>query len=259
LTPLHPSLNWGGLEWVLLFVVGAIASGINAVAGGGSLVSFPVLVGLGVPPIQANATNAVGLWPGSLGGALGFLPQLRPTQHHLPVLLLPTAAGASFGAVLLVLSPERVFDFIVPGLIAIAAALLLLQPVIRQYPSTHRTRPLFGVVAQFFVSVYGGYFGAGMGILMLAIFGMFVQGTIHELNAIKTWLSLVINVVASAMFVVMGLVRWNLAIPLILGGILGGFLAARFSQRADSSKLRIAIGVYGLLMAGWFGWRAVHG
>jgi len=237
-----------------LFVVGALAAAINAVAGGGSLLSFPLLVGLGVPPLQANATNSVGIWPGSLGSALGFRNLLPATAHHLRDLVLPTAAGAWFGAWLLVQTSERLFRFAVPGLILAATLLLAFQPQIRAWIFGRRRRvsPVLGAFLQFLVSVYGGYFGAGMGIMMLAVFALFIDGNIHELNAFKAWLGIVINLVASVELLLKGLVLPVPGAALALGAVCGGFVAARLSQRVDSEKLRKAIVVLGAGMVVWF-------
>jgi uncharacterized protein len=235
-----------------------VANAINAVAGGGSLISFPVIVALRVPELQANATNAVGLWPGSLGAMLGFANLIKKTQHHLKALFLPTLIGSYLGARLLVETSPRTFQLVVPGLILVAALILLLQPrikaiVLRENRVLH---PAAGMLAQFVVAIYGGYFGAGMGIMMLAAFALYMEGTIHELNAVKVWLGLVINLVASIEFIRQGLIVFAPAMALVVGGIIGGFLAARFSQKVDSEKMRLAIAAYGLLMAGFFAWRA---
>lgn len=244
---------------VLLFVVGAIASGINAVAGGGTLLSFPVLIGLGMPPLIANATNAVGLWPGSIGGGIGFLNAIEPTKRYLGPLALPTLIGSILGAVLLVATPARLFDFLVPILILVAAALLLLQPRVKAWSARPHVRlPKWtGFTLQLLVAIYGGYFGAGMGIMMLAAYTLFMEATIHEMNAVKTWLGMIINLTASIIFVVQGFVLAMPGIALALGALLGGYVAARASQKLESEKLRVAIGVYGLAMAGYFIYRAI--
>lgn len=244
---------------VAIFFAGFVASSINAVAGGGSLISFPVLVGCGIPELPANATNAVALWPGSLTGAFGFIKKIGRTQRYLRDLLIPTAAGSAVGAMLLVSTPAAAFRVAVPALILLATLLLAFQTRIRDWSAKHRrqiTLPV-GTVLQFFVSVYGGYFGAGMGILMLAVFGLFMEGDIHELNAIKNWLGLQINLVASVMFIAQGLVVPAAAFVMIVGSLIGGYAAAVWSQRVDAEKLRIGIVVLGFLMTGYFIWRLV--
>ncbi len=241
----------------LLFGVGAIASGINAVAGGGSLVSFPVLVSLGVPPLIANATNAVGLWPGSIGGGVGFLNALEPTKPYLKTLALPTLLGSVLGAGLLIVTPGRVFDLLVPLLILVASVLILVQPRVRAWSQQPHIRlpGWTGPALQLLVAVYGGYFGAGMGIMMLAAYSLFMEASIHEMNAVKTWLGVIINLTASLIFIAKGFVLAGPGIALALGAIVGGFAAARASQRVEGGRLRVAIGVYGLAMTGFFLWR----
>lgn len=245
---------------LLIFVVaGAVASGINSVAGGGSLVSFPVLVAMGVPSLPANATNSVALWPGSLAGALGFRNLLPKTGHHLRTLAIPTILGALLGAILLVNTGQRAFDLAVPVLILGATLLLAFQKRIKAWAGrTSLHIPVAGGMAiQFLVSVYGGYFGAGMGIMMLAAFSLFVDGNIHELNAVKTWLGLFINFAASVLLLQQGLVVLVPALALTVGSIAGGYWAAKTSQRVDSERLRVWIAAYGLVMSAVFIWRAL--
>lgn len=249
------------MDWtqaLLLVVVGAVASGINAVAGGGSLLSFPFLsLGLGIPAKAANATNAIGLWPGSLSGALGFKELLPKTGRHMRVLALPTLLGSVAGAVLLITTKEKVFSSIVPFLLLLATVLLAFQPQIKSWALRHRSEisPTSGVVLQFLVSVYGGYFGAGMGIMMLACFALYMEGNIHELNAVKTWLGLIINLLASVVFVIQGLILLWPALWLTIGSLIGGYYAARLSLRVDPEKLRLWISAYGLLATAYFAWR----
>lgn len=244
---------------IIFVVAGAVASGINAVAGGGSLISFPVLVAMGVPSLPANATNSVALWPGSLAGAMGFRNLLPKTGHHLRTLAIPTILGALLGAVLLVNTGQRAFDLAVPVLILGATLLLAFQKRIKEWATrTLLHIPVVGGMAiQFLVAVYGGYFGAGMGIMMLAAFSLFMDGTIHELNAVKTWLGLFINFAASVLLLQQGLVRLEPALGLTIGSIAGGYYAARVSQKVDSEKLRVWIAGYGFVMSAVFIWRAL--
>jgi hypothetical protein len=247
------------LALALLVVVGAIASGINAVAGGGSLLSYPTIVGLGIPSNIANATNAVALWPGSLAGAFGFHNLLPKTAKYLKSLFLPTLVGSACGAQLFVMTSKQTFDLVVPFLILLAAVLLLLQPKVKAFVQRgdRVLHPAAGVIAQFLVSVYGGYFGAGMGIMMLAAFALYMEGTIHELNAVKSWLGLVINLVASILFVFKGLIHVPAAVALSVGSVIGGFYAAKLSQRIQQDKLRTAIAVYGIGMAAFYLWKTL--
>jgi len=248
-------------DWPLalsLAGIGALASGVNAVAGGGSLLSFPFLVAVRIPALEANATNAAGLWPGSLAGAIGFLNALGRTGRHIRPLLLPTVLGSVLGALLLVRLPERVFETAVPFLIVLAASILALQSRIKLWVERRHGRLPFaaGWALQLLVSVYGGYFGAGMGLMMLAAYSLYMEGDIHEWNAVKTWLGLFINLLAAAIFVAEGRVLWVAGASLGVGGIVGGFASARLSQRVNPDGLRIGVSLYGFVAAGWFAWKA---
>lgn len=242
-----------------MVAIGAVAAGINTVAGGGSLLSFPFLtLGVQIPSLEANATNSAALWPGSLAGAIGFKDLLHKTKKYFGLLALPTLLGAILGAWLLTLSPEKVFDSVIPFLILLAVILLIAQPRIKALAKKHdRPTPLWvGIVIQFIVSTYGGYFGAGMGIMMLGSFALYMEGNIHELNAVKNWLGLIINLVASILLAIKGLVIWGPFLALTAGSLVGGYFAARYSQRFDSEKLRLLIAAYGLAMSAYFFWRA---
>lgn len=241
-----------------------MVAGINAVAGGGSLISFPLLrFGIGLPSTVANATNSVSLWPGSLSGAFGFSNVFEKTKHHLRTLLLPTILGSVAGAFLVAFTDPHIFDRIVPWLILFAAVLLMLQPRVKKLLNRRdRTpHPYSAILAQFLVSVYGGYFGAGMGIMMLAAFAFYIEGNVHELNAVKNWLGLVINFSCSIVFAFKGLIDYNVALWLALGSIVGGFAAAKLSQRIQPDRLRTVIAIYGVAMAAYYlakAWGLVH-
>ncbi|MCW5937271.1 MAG: sulfite exporter TauE/SafE family protein [Fimbriimonadaceae bacterium] len=250
------------LGLALLFLAGLAASAVNAIAGGGSLVSFPTLVGLGMPALPANATNSVALWPGSLSGALGYANRFAETKRYLWLLLPPTVLGSAVGAWLLVTTSARSFQVLVPFLILIATLLLAFQPAIRRWAveRTEGRHPssmgLLGGLLQFAVSLYGGYFGAGMGIMMLAVIGLLADHDVHGMNALKNWLSVVINIAASTLFIVRGLVSWGPCLAVMAGSVLGGFFSARLSQRVPSETLRRLIVVYGVGMTAWFFWKA---
>lgn len=249
-------------EHLLLLVgVGALAAALNTLAGGGSLVSFPVLVALGVPPVAANATNAFALTVGGISGALGFVGALGRTGHHLARLAAPTLVGAVAGAWLLLHTSERLFDVVVPALLLIATALIALRDVLGGRPDrgtavqrgTARAAPLLVFAA----SVYGGYFGAGMGIVFLAILGWFMPGDLHQHNAVKNWLQCLINVVAAGVFFAQGVVLVAPALALMAGGVVGGYASATLSQRVDPGRLRRAVTIYGAAMTLWFVGRAL--
>jgi hypothetical protein len=249
------------IVWVLLFIAGMIASAINAVAGGGSLISFPTLtVGLNIASLNANATNSVALWPGSLASLFGFLNLRDKTKDSLRLMFVPTLIGSVVGALLLVATSKRTFDYLVPALILMATVLLAFQPKIKAWAAGRHKQvsPWVGVILQLLVAIYGGYFGAGMGIMMLGAFALTVEGNIHELNALKSFLAVVINLAASVVLFTRGLVVIVPALVLMAGAIVGGYAAAVVSQRVDSEKLRVWIVAYGFAMTGFFVYRALH-
>lgn len=246
------------LDGAILFVASAVASGINSVAGGGSLVSYPVITMLMGPGFEkiANATNSVGLFPGSFAGGIGFGKEnLEKTGIYFRKLLIPTTLGSICGALLLLNTSNAAFKIIIPFLILFASILLWFQPKVKKLLASkeHITvSPAFGMILQFIVSVYGGYFGAGMGIMMLASFALYMEGTTHELNAVKSWLGTIINITCSIVFVIKRLVLFNVALVLVCGSIVGGFLAARLSLKVNPDKLRTAIAIYGFIMTIYF-------
>ena len=246
-------------EGLLLFAVGAVSSGINAVAGGGTLISFPVLTlptfSFQLPLNVANATNSVALWPGSLAGAFGFANVFEKTKPYFRQLIIPTVLGSICGSVLFILTDKKTFEFVVPFLILLAAILLLLQPKVKALVTRggKKLKPNTAMFLQFLVAIYGGYFGAGMGIMMLAAFALYMDGTIHEINAVKSWLGLVINLVASLVFISRGgLINVPIGMTLAAGSIVGGFFAAKLSQKVKPDLLRTLIAIYGIGMSGYY-------
>ncbi len=242
------------LGWVFLFLAGLGASSINAFAGGGTLISFPVLVGLGLGEQAANATNSMALWPGSLSSAFGFKDRFAATKHYYPWLLPATILGALCGASLMIATPKATFKALVPVLILIATLILAFQPKIKSWVTSPHKRqsPWTGAFLQFMISVYGGYFGAGMGIMMLAAMALFVEGDLHDMNALKNSLAVIINIVAMWLFLAKGLIVIVPCLALMAGAIIGGFASARLSQKVAADKLRVGVVAYGLIMTAWF-------
>ena len=248
------------LQFVISALVGAVGSGLNAVAGGGSLVTFPYLnVGLGLPSVEANATNTVSLWPGSLAGGLGFGKHLETTKKHLARLAVPTAIGSLGGAWLLLHTGKALFNYLVPILIAVAVAALWLQPKVKEFAQKRQAepKPMTGILLQFLVAIYGGYFGAGMGMMMLGAFAVTMDADIHAMNAVKNYLGTIINLVAAVYFLGSHVVSVPIALTLAVGSVVGGFAGARLSQKVDTEKLRIAICIYGTAMVLFFAYRAI--
>jgi uncharacterized protein len=241
-------------EGTIIFFAGLIAGMINSVAGGGTLISFPALVWLGRNPILANATNTIALWPGSFAAALGFRRYLEGSESWIVMLGIPSLVGGILGAVLLLRTPTQVFAWLVPYLILSATVLLAAQePLSRRFKS--RETKLSGrwwtgaVLFQLMVAIYGGYFGAGIGILMLAALGLLRMTDIYQMNALKNLFATGINGIAAAYFAFSGAVIWSDGAVMALGAIVGGFGGASLARKAGSRIVRgIAIAV-GLGMA----------
>lgn len=238
-------------QYALLALSAFAAGAINAVAGGGTLLTFPALMGIGVPATFANATSTVALLPGSLAGTWGYRKELRAVRRFAILLLPVSLVGGVVGSLLLVGYPDA-FKALVPWLILTAAILFMIQPVIgKLLKKQDPARPVASTVTagimafQFLVAVYGGYFGAGIGILMLTALGFMHVGDIHHMNAVKTLLASAINLVSVVIFIAEGLVRWQYAAAMVVAAILGGYLGARVARRLPARYVRwivIAIG-----------------
>jgi uncharacterized protein len=240
-------------ELLLLVGAGLLAGSLNAVAGGGSLISFPALLAAGLPPLQANVTNTVSVWPGYVGTAVGYRPELVGQRPRL-VLLLPTAlAGAALGCALLLLTPESVFDAVVPFLVLLASLLLAVQARVaervRAWPggAGDIRSPLLHIGA-LLGAAYGAYFGGGLGVVLLGLLGLFVADGMQRLNALKNVLSLVINTVALLVFALFGPVQWASVAVLAPATLAGGYFGARVARRLDPAVLRWTIVVFGLVV-----------
>ena len=242
-----------------LFVAAVVAGAINSVAGGGSLISFPSLVAFGQPAILANATNTAALWPGTLSSAVAYR---RDTLFHrdlLLTLLVPSMVGGLLGAVVLVITPPELFDHVVPFLVLFATLLFAMRDVIARWTNAaadgeeHVTTAgrAWGFLFQFLVATYGGYFGAGIGILMLGSLSVMGLRDIHRMNGLKTVLGTLINVIAFAFFALKGLVVWNLALLMAVGAIAGGWIGARTARRIDQRWLRAFIIAVGVVVSMW--------
>jgi uncharacterized membrane protein YfcA len=240
-----------------LFIAAMLAGGINSVAGGGTLVSFPALVAFGVPTINANATNTSSLWPGSVSGAIGYARDTERDRVLTLTLLLPSALGALLGAFILVVTPEETFRRVVPFLVLFATLLFAFKDVYARITgrAAHEhvswLGRVWGFLFQLFIAAYGGYFGAGIGVLMLGSFSIMGMRDVHKMNAMKTILAAMINVIAFIYFALRGLVVWHLALWMGVGAIIGGYLGARLAKRIDQHKLRWFIIATGLIVSTW--------
>lgn len=241
----------GGLEatQIIAFVLaGVVSGGVNALAGGGSLVSFPILLSFGIPSVAASATNTASLAPGGIAAVAGLRSRLPGAKDHLKLLLIPTLCGTLLGAYLLTRTSTSVFDQLVPILILTATVVLALRPVIVKWSQKLPRVAVWAVIVQFVVAVYGGFFGAGMGILMLAVIGLIHPGDTHDTNVVKNVLGLIINFAAAVLLGIEGKVLWLPALAMGIGSMLGGYGAARYSLRIPPEVLRWCVVVYGLVM-----------
>ena len=245
---------------LLLFAAGLVASLVNAAAGGGTLLSFPALLAVGLSPIAANATSTVGLLTGYVASTAEYRREVGELRGELLATVLPSIAGGAFGAWLLLHLGGAFFARIVPALLIGAALLLLLQPLAaRLVPKrAHAEHPAAIIVGIFVISIYGGYFGAGAGILFLAAMGLIYARDLSQVNAIKVFVSLIANVIAAASFIALeiahpsGALHFRAAAPLAVGAIAGGFLGARFAKRLPPAALRTFAACVGLAIAIYF-------
>ena len=254
---------------LLLVVLAAVIGGaMNAIAGGGTLVTFPALVWLGVPAIVANATSTVALWPGAIGSIYGYRGELAGVRAWAIRFAIPSLVGGLVGALLLLRTPGERFDQIVPWLVLGATLLFLVQrplmTLIRRSESgteptsipadtdpASRPPSLPLLAFQFAIGVYGGYFGAGIGILMLAALGFMGFTNIHRMNGLKNWGGLCMNAVAAILFVFSDLVNWPVAIAMAAGATIGGFGGSRLAQRVSREFVRGTVVVIGLGASLW--------
>ncbi|HYK88926.1 MAG TPA: sulfite exporter TauE/SafE family protein [Acidobacteriota bacterium] len=247
-----------------LSVASVIAGAINSVAGGGTLVSFPALIAFGVPPVSANATNTAAVCPGSLSSAVAYRHDLPKQRTVLMTLLLPSLIGGLSGAWILAITSDRLFAQIVPFLILFATLLFALRdPFARLLhlgaagdENVSSLGRAWGFCFQLFVAAYGGYFGAGIGILMLASLAIMGFHDIHRMNAVKTILGFLINGTALIYFIIRGLVVWHIALLMAAGAVVGGYAGARLARRVDQRYLRIFIVTVGLIVSAWLFYRA---
>ncbi|HEY8713299.1 MAG TPA: sulfite exporter TauE/SafE family protein [Thermoanaerobaculia bacterium] len=244
------------METLAIIAAAIVAGAINSIAGGGTLISFPTLMWVGRPPIVANATNTVALWPASFAGMVGFRRELATIPRWLLLLTIPSIAGAALGAWLLLRTPAKTFQQIVPILILVATLLLAAQEFIsrrlgvlaraHEHPTSGWVTFVF--VFQFLVAIYGGYFGAGMGILMLAALGLIGLTDLHQMNGLKNLLAICINGVAAIYFGISGAVEWHDGIIMAIAGIAGGYFGARIARRLGRKFVRAFVVGIGLVM-----------
>lgn len=249
------------LDFALLFIAGLLGGMLNAVAGGGTFITFPALVFIGIPPVAANATSTIAALPGYLSSAIGFRDDIRRI-HAAPMLRLTvwTMIGGAVGSGLLLVSSNKAFSALVPFLLLAATLVFHRADDVRRMASRWQSvvKP-FGLGILLPVAIYGGYFNGGLGIVLLAVFAMWGMTDLHEMNGLKCWLSFALSMIAFAVFAVGGTVAWGPAAIMALGTIAGGYAGAPVARRIPRHALRTLIAVVGFGMTAIFFWRLIQG
>lgn len=233
---------------VAIFLAGIAAGAINAVVGSGTLITFPVLIGLGYPPLVANMSNTVGLLPGSVSGTAGYRRELAGQSARVWRLGAAASFGAAIGAALLLTLPESGFDAVVPAFIVMALVLVIAQPRLAELLRRRETRAHGGPAIYLvitLIAIYGGYFGGAQGIVFLAALGLLVPDALQRSTALKNAIALFVTAVAAMAFVVFGVIDWSVAGLLGAGSILGGQLGSHVGRRLPDAALRAFIVVVG--------------
>ena len=246
-----------GLEYLLIGVAALIGGAVNALAGGGTLITFPMLTAVGIPALSANVTNTVALCPGYLGGTFAQIRDLTGNPRRLWVMSVTGIFGGLAGSLLLLNTGERTFRMLVPYLILLASGLLAVQEpvrdnILKRIEKTGQGASHEGVMilAVFLAAVYGGYFGAGLGVMVLAIIGLVLNDTLTRINALKQLVSFFTNITAAAFFVFSGKVVWHAAIVMAVFALVGGNLGGRLAGRVHPVVLRWIVVTIGVVIAG---------
>lgn len=236
---------------VLIGLAGVWAGTINTVVGSGTLVTFPVLVALGYPPVTATTSNAIGLAPGTISGAIGYRHEIRGELRRLLVYGSASFLGAIGGTILLLSLPSDAFEAVVPVLIGLAVVLVIVQPRVSGWVATQnggqsrRYGPLL-LFLVFLIGIYGGYFTAAQGVMLVAVMGMLLSESLQRLNGIKNVLSAVVNVVAGTIYAFIAPISWPVVGLLAVGSVIGGILGAKIGRKLSPKVLRAVIVVVGL-------------
>lgn len=249
------------LEALLLFAAAFFGGMLNAVAGGGTFITFPALVFVGIPPVTANATSTIAALPGYLSAAIAFRGDIRRI-HDAPFakLTIWTMIGGAVGSGLLLVSSNKAFSLLVPFLLLAATLIFYRADDVRRMASRWRSvvKP-FGLGILLPVAVYGGYFNGGLGIILLAVFAMWGMRDLHAMNGLKCWLSFALSLIAFAIFAAGGAVAWGPAALMALGTIAGGYAGAPVARRIPRDTLRLLIAFVGFGMTAIFFWRLYQG
>lgn len=242
-------------EIILLIGSGFLAGVINSVAGGGTFFTFPALIFAGVSPISANVTSTIAVWPGAVSSAVAYRKQLRLKRRDMMALMVTSFIGGGIGAIILLVTPVQTFETLIPWLMLVATLLFAFGDKLRkaaiaaeevQYCSPK------SMGLQMAIALYGGYFGAGIGILMLAMLNLLGLRDIHQMNALKTVLGSAINGVAVIIFLFSGLVDWQAAAIMVLAAIIGGYVGAHYAQKMPKIWVKKFVVLVGFAMTIWF-------
>lgn len=247
---------------VLLFAAAVAGGSLNAVAGGGSLLTFPTLLFLGVPAIPANASSAVALWPGTVASVGAYREDLRSARRHMLPFSVSSFVGGIVGALLLLRTSPRTFQDLVPWLLLVATLVFTFGGAVISRLRRGRERPahapssrasrVAGFLAQLLIATYGGFFGGGMGIMMLATYTALGMEDIHAMNGLKNWCSACINGVAVVTFVTAGVVWWPQTLVMLTGAVAGGYFGAAWARKVDPARVRRFVIVLGFVMSAYF-------
>lgn len=240
------------LAVVAVLAAGFVAGTVNTIVGSGSLVTFPVLLAVGYPSVLANVSNTVGLVPGSVSGVLGYRRELAGQRRRCLVFGTCSAIGALTGGVLLLSLPGKVFTSVVPALILLACVLIAVQPRLKRPAGSgppSRGRLAAGLLGVYLTGVYGGYFGAAQGVLLIGLLGLVVDDGLQRINALKNVLAAIVNAVAAVLFISVTHVAWAPAGLIAVGSVAGAFVGGRIGRRIPDAVLRTVIVVVGTAVA----------
>lgn len=239
---------------IVIVIAGFFGGAVNAVVGSGTLITFPTLLAIGIPPVTANGTNTMGLSFGSFSSAFAYRAELRGRGRQLRVPMFATLIGAVLGATLVLALPARVFTFAIPWLIFLAAIMVAVGPRVtawvRARKETH-LHPVLLPIATGIIGIYGGYFGAGQGVMLMAVLGVLYDANLQHSNGAKNLLSAIANITAAIMFAITGHVIWLSALLIALGAVAGGYTGGRFARRIPQFWMRVVVVLVGIFASGY--------
>jgi len=248
----YTCLMFSSLDYLLISIAALLAGAVNALAGGGTLITFPVLTFLGVPAVSASITNTVALSPGYFGGTLAQLNDLRDQKNRLWLLIPASIVGGIIGGFLLLQTGEKLFNELIPYLILLASVLLAIQEPVRAWlvkrnPSSNLEKISWLPVG--LASIYGGYFGAGLSVIVLSALGLTIEDSLTRLNALKQAVAFAVNIAAAIFFLFSGQVLWTVALVMAIGALIGGVLGGKLAGKIKPSTLRWTVVTIGVIVS----------